>query len=100
MGSVPGRSIQSLEGMSRRARIAVSAILIFGAVGASALFIVGIASHLGCGTALAYDYDIGACELPTEHPSSKGYAGTVIAGIAALAMGAAGVILLARSRLR
>ena len=98
MASVAGRSTQSLEGMSRRTNIVIASCLIFGAVVASGLFVSGIAKHIGCGPALSYDYDTGACEPSNEHPSSKDSLGTIVVGLAALGMGIAGVVLLVRNR--
>ena len=95
-----GRSTQPLEGMSRRIAInvAVASALIFGAAVVSALSVVGLVHQLECGGTLAYDYDTGACEPTTEHPSSKQLWGFIIAGVAALGLGAGGAALIIRSR--
>ena len=84
--------------MRRKAAIVVATILIFGSVGAGALFVEGLSSHVACGGALEYDYDTGACEHPQSHPSSKGYSGTILAAVLSVAMGAAGAVVLLRSR--
>ena len=84
--------------MSRRTRVFVASILLLGALVASALLFMGISRHLGCGSALAYDYDTGKCEPTNEHRSSKGLLGAVILAVAAAGMGAAGVTLLVRDR--
>ena len=84
--------------MSRRTSIAFGTILIFGALGVSTLFIEALSVHLACGPALSHDYDTSRCEPPSEHPSSKGYRGTVILGASALGMVVGGIVLIWRSR--